>query len=92
MQKVFKVTDNLKIKNKFNLEVFHNIKDKNLIIAQIYKTKDNATYRVTTDKKSFNLDGVVWFNKDSLNACFEHIRLKNQPLFNFGKLEIQFIK
>ena len=83
MKKIFKIKENLKLKNKFNLEVCLNIKEKNLLVAQIYKQFKNENFKVTTHAPSFNLKGLVWFNAENLEACFNHIRLKNQ-------LEIEF--
>ena len=90
MKKTFKIKENLKLKNKFNLELCLNIKEKNLLVAQIYKEFKQENFRVTTHAPSFNLQGVVWFNSENLEACFNLIRLKKQPVFNFGKLEIEF--
>ena len=83
MKKIFKIKENLKLKNKFNLEICLNIKEKNLLVAQIYKEFKNENFKVTTHTPSFNLKGVVWFDSENLEACFNHIRLKNQ-------LEIEF--
>lgn len=90
MQKTFKIKENLALKNKFNLEICLNIKEKNLLVAQIYKEFKSENFKVTTHAPSFNLKGAVWFNAENLEACFNHIKLKNQPVFNFGKLEIEF--